>query len=140
MQKFKALILLLLFCGYTVESFATVHQCGSEITDIDFVSIADCQHENEKVESDCSKHCCHDDSENSKELDKDCCSTSKLSSHSVDVLVQSLDKSDQIDSVHPNLSALYYSTFATNSPPSFEGYVPPLIQRDILLEVQCFRI
>jgi hypothetical protein len=86
--RIKAYFLLLIFAATTATSFASVHQCGGEITDIDFLSAAECEHV--KVSSCHSeeKQCCHDESEDSDSANtvKDCCSTSQLNAHQSNVV------------------------------------------------------
>jgi hypothetical protein len=139
MQKLKALFLLLLFCGYTLGSFATVHQCGNEITDIDILSIADCEHESKEVSNNCESHCCHEKDSDDVE-DKDCCSTSKLSSYSVDTILQSSEKLQKNDLIQLQVNKECFSAYTNISPPSHGDYKSPKIRRDIPIEVQCFLI
>ena len=83
MLRIKAYFLLLIFAGTTATSFASVHQCGGEITDIDFLSAAECEHEKASSCHSEKKHCCHDENEDSDSADdmSDCCSTSQLNTH-----------------------------------------------------------
>lgn len=139
MQKLKAAFLLLLFCGYTVGSFATVHHCGSKITDIDILSIADCEHEIEEVSSSCNDHCCHEE-ESKEDAEKDCCKTTKLSSCSEVLVYQSSESSDKLDLIQFKITNEYFYSLSCNSPPSVGQYKSLCLTRDIPLEIQCFRI
>ena len=143
MQRMKAFLLLLLFCGSTVGSFATVHQCGDKITDIDILSVADCEHEKEEALKVCESHCCHDTSKEQnkdEEAEDDCCSTLKLSSQSLEVLIQNVEKTASPDQV---LNQGYHYSFQkaqSNAENTAQLYRAPYYYKDILLEIQCFRI
>jgi len=95
MLRIKASILLFLFAGTTITSFASVHECEGEVTDIDFLSVAECEHDvdhDEQVIAEAKKvdnhSCCHstkvEDSDSDTEdgcghsASDDCCSTTQL--------------------------------------------------------------
>ena len=94
MLRFKAYILLFVFTATTVSSFASVHECNGEITDIEFLSVAECEHETEghsaHHESHCNETTCSDSEGHSDE--HDCCSTSVLYSQQTEVVSQSEGK------------------------------------------------
>ncbi len=99
MLKAKAYILLFVFIGTTLSSFASVHECAGEITDIDFLSVAECEHELDHTQSEAkekeavqSHSCCHPPSNEVNQCHNDeneddgcghassddCCSTTQL--------------------------------------------------------------
>ena len=77
MLRIKALFFLLLFFYSTVGTFASVHSCDGEITDLSILSVADCSHNEETTaKKECCHSCCAPEKKDDK--DNDCCETDQL--------------------------------------------------------------
>jgi hypothetical protein len=138
MLRFRAYTCLVIFLLSTVGSYASVHFCNGEITDIAFISKANCACENEPSEPVCKMKCCKKE-EKKEQQDKDCCGTEELMdlqdfNAKADVQLMAL-----ASVLLPNFS------FFQLLPESKGGitdlaYLPPPDVGDILVDIQCFRI
>ena len=138
MIKLKAYLFLFLFCASTVSSFATVHRCEGEITDFELFTLAECDDHHQKEEkSSCHSQCC----ESTDEKEDSCCDTSQLNDNESDIaktIIQLVafksylikQKSD-FTFISPNLEKAVLR---------YTNYFPPPIVRDIITDIQCFRI
>ena len=118
-----------------------MHLCKGEVTDIDFIGLAGCEHE-KQVESNCATHCCSE-SENKNESsadETDCCSTIQLNSSSNELL-----SSEKSEKAAKQLIAFVYTCYpfllgSNDLISQVETYVPPLLSKNLLVDIQCFRI
>ncbi|MBD3636490.1 MAG: hypothetical protein HUJ25_04040 [Crocinitomicaceae bacterium] len=146
MRRVLSLGFLLLFIFSTTATYATVHHCKGEVTDVSLLSLASCDHD-DMVDMHCHNTCC-DDKEKKRqkrkkcdEAEKDCCDTQKVAAVEMFVTPQvSSDDMQLISKVLPSFYDFYfehpkvlYRTFGI-------AYVPPNIKRNITIEVACFRI
>ena len=138
MKRLKAYILFLLFCFSTVSSFATVHLCKGEMTAIEFVTIAACNHK-QKQETSCHKHgCTSEQNKNTQTDDNDCCDTQQLTDEVFDFT----------ETISPKLfNDLFFISKCTSKLKldkkvdlHFVNYFPPTLSNDLRIKIQCFLI
>ena len=79
MRQLKAYILLFIFVCSSVLANASVHFCGNEITNMQWFSKAECEHE-KQAEMSCHSHCCSKPkNQTQNQINKeDCCETQQL--------------------------------------------------------------
>ena len=151
MKRFIAISYLLLFLFSTAATYGSVHHCGDELTDVAILSTASCDHDapqeeahehkccKKEKEEEKSHSCCTDENDCGNE-DDDCCQTEELS-----LAKDLVTKVAAVESklVNKKLSSFYdfyfESHFILRSTYGI-AYVPPLLDRDITIEVQCFRL
>lgn len=133
----KSYILLVLFCASTVSSFATIHRCEGQITDFELFTIAECDEHEEEQENSCHDRCCKAEESESEP----CCDTSQLNDNDSDLVntvIQNISfKSEFIQS---KINFKPITVIAEKSLLLYASYSPPPIDRNILVDIQCFRI
>lgn len=161
MQRLVASCLLALFVFSTTATYASVHHCKGELTDVSILSQASCSHndqevhkQQEEVSSDSKKGCCKkakhqkevevdpccetngcDDSEND-----DCCDTQELNAvKNLLTKVQS-NSIELVGIIHPSFYDFYFENTKILKRTYGIAYHAPRLERDIYIEVQCFRI
>ncbi|MFT4600677.1 MAG: hypothetical protein ACI857_000853 [Arenicella sp.] len=142
MLRLKAYILFVIFAATTATSFASVHHCDGEITDIDFLSAAECEHEAEiheehHKESNCSSTCADSDGHSDEH---DCCSTTQLNSHQSTLLGESKEQVQlkQLLIVKAIFIDVYEETLLLE--PSVYDYRFSPLSEDIFALYQCYLI
>lgn len=144
MRRVKALFCLVLFLFSTAGANASVHLCGGEVTDIAILSAASCDHEEvEEVAVECKHHCCEDEESHNDELPEssdDCCDTEELSD--VETFLTVEEKSALILAVQliPSFYDFYFENHKVLNKNVGLAYEPPIVSRDVNIEIQCFRI
>lgn len=145
MKRIIAFSFLSLFMFSTIGAFASVHQCGGEVTDISILSVAACEHE-EVVKEDaehCEMLCCEKEDEHQEENDhhddKDCCDTQEL--NQTESFMTSVVKAElqMVLVLLPTFNEFCLET-TKEEQAVLKKYLPPLLSSDISLEIQRFLI
>lgn len=136
-------ICLLLFTASTLSSYAAVHFCEGELTDIDIFGQAVCDKSHQEKHQNEHKHaCCKNDQTEEQESNNDCCETDELNDQHVDISVSEKDPV-KIKLIQQAILTVYlYPWLSVNDGDvqDFSFYQPPKLYRDICIDVSCFRI
>lgn len=137
MMKFKAYLLLFLFCAITVSSFATIHRCEGEITDIELFTLAECDSHHKEEKKSCHSNCC----ESEQNEEDSCCDTSQLSDNETAItktIIQLIAFKSEL--IQESNDLVVYLPKKVKAVLRYSSYSPPPIVRDIIKDIQCFRI
>lgn len=128
----------MIFLFSTVGANGSIHFCGGELTEISFLTKAECSHEKERMKDDCGMKCCKSEKKQ-KEEEGDCCDTEDL----IDVQDFNSVASFNIAFIQTILLPDFcrFLLIEENSENGINyAYFPPPDDREILVEIQCFRI
>lgn len=135
---------MLLFLGSTLTSYATVHACAGEITDISLFSTASCQHKmQEEEQTYCSKmKCCKSKpvEHNGEQTSKNCCETNELIALKSQLVLDAHTVQPIFPIALPSLAIFLLHLEVTEINTDHAVYVPPKRIRNIPIEIQVFRI
>lgn len=146
MQRLKAFGFLCLFLFSTVMTYASVHHCSGQITDVSILSEANCDHHQAtEDDSHCKMSCCKKSLSNktchdNNEEENDCCETEELST-AKNLLTSAVAPDIQIISkILPSFYDFYFESHRVLKRTYGIAYVPPRLKRDVIIEVQSFLI
>ncbi|UKN02554.1 hypothetical protein K6119_03365 [Paracrocinitomix mangrovi] len=150
--RIKAIFFLTLFLLSTAGTYASIHHCGGEITDISILSVAKCDHQKkdkqEEEKSHCKSKCCkHEEQkqeathcDHSTKSENNCCSTEIVDLAKTKLTQTASDDVKLISKILPSFYDFYFEHPYVLFRSTGIAYVPPNSERDICVEVQCFRI
>lgn len=128
-----------MFLFSTIEANASIHYCNGEVTEIAFMDKADCEHKSDSKSDHCKMKCCKSEKKQEKNKKDDCCDTEEL----IDLQDFNSQSFLQIATLVP----IFLPDFTAflleedvNSPILKNAYLPSIHEREILIEIQCFRI
>lgn len=158
MRRVLASGLLALFVFSTAATYASVHHCKGELTDVALLYSASCDHDDAAVhhhqEDHAKKGCCKK-SEESQELqvdpccqsdgcddkeEDDCCDTEELTAVKSILTKAESNSNQKLVKIHPSFYDFYFENAKILKRTYGVAYTSPPLKRNICIEVQCFRI
>ena len=144
MQKVKAIFFLFLFLISQVSFSLDLHYCHTTLTDVSFFGNTNCvcldtHHEEHNEGCQSHKKSC-DHSTKIKKEKKDCCSTETVEVEKSNEVLGTTKIS--LENNYWIQEEFVFTVFASASVQEIlpENYIPPLLVRDVRVEVQSFQI